>query len=151
MRHYHLNHHERVATGFTDLFVLRKTDFVSAVAGAREAVVLMPLVLGDVMMNTWLLEVRTNAAGVTQALGQFGIGVGPSHDQFVTNANLLAAGSEYFGATANSVPYLQMSAAAVNLTFSITPDAAETTAAMTAGEFWIWASISHKSERNLQA
>jgi len=151
MKHYRLKHEEARGLGFTDLFKILYTDFTSstAAAGVSADLVLTSLAVGDVLGTGTLLEVRTNAAGLTQADGS----AGPSTGGTILGAsNLLAAGGEYY-VPAASVAALPITAAA-NLVFTITPNSGlgveQAVNLISAGEFWLWVSIKRKADRAIQ-
>ena len=146
MRHYRLKQEERAGIGFTDLFVLTHADLTEAADNTVQAVVLSALAVGDLVMNNTLLEVRTNAnvvAAVTASVGVVG-----ALEQFVANSNLLAAGSEYFTVINTVAPYV--ATAAVDMVANFIPGANDNLLEITAGEFWIWATINRRAERNVQ-
>lgn len=146
MKAYRLKQEERAGIGFTDLFVVTKADLTSAVNNTAQSIVLTALAVGDLVMNNCLLEVKTNATVLATATGE--LGVTGATTQFITASDLLAAGTEYYTVAAAVAPYV--TTAAVNLLFTGRPGAAEALASMGAGEFWIWATINRKNERNVQ-
>lgn len=146
MKAYRLKNEERAGIGFTDLFVVRKADFTEAVNNTAQSIVLTALAVGDLVMNNTLLEVKTNATVLATATGA--VGVTGTVAALVAASNLLAAGDEYYTVAAGIAPYATI--AAVNLLFTGVPGAAEALASMGAGEFWIWATINRKAERNVQ-
>lgn len=146
MKAYRLKNEERAGIGFTDLFVVRKADFTEVTNNTAQSIILTALAVGDLVMNNTLLEVKTNATVLATATGS--VGVTGAVAQLVAASNLLAAGDEYYSVAATVAPYAAI--AAVNLLFTAVPGAAEALASMGAGEFWIWATINRKAERNVQ-
>lgn len=147
MKHYHLKREEQAGIGYTDLFIVTQADFTEAVDNTNQSITLASLAVGDVVMNNVLLEVRTNANVVAAVTGA--VGVTGSTAALLAAANLLAAGDEYYISGASIAPYVAI--AAVDLLFTGDPGTTDNLAEMTAGEFWIWASISRKADRNVQA
>jgi hypothetical protein len=147
MRHYHLNHHERLATGFTDVFAIYKADITQTLADEPSQVDLTPIKTGDLVMNDAFLEVITPVTGLTSALGALAVRAvaGP----LLGNSNLLAAGSRYYASEATTAPKAAISNGILG--FDLTAGAGEVPASLTAGEFRIWISICRKTERNFQA
>jgi hypothetical protein len=146
MKAYRLKNEERAGIGFTDLFVVTRADLTTAVNNTPQSIVLTALAVGDLVMNNTLLEVKVNATVLATATGS--VGVTSAVAQLVAASNLLAAGDEFYSVAAGVAPYATI--AAVNLLFTAVPGAAEALSAMGAGEFWIWATINRKAERNVQ-
>lgn len=146
MRAYRLKNEERGGIGFTDLFVVTHADFTEAVDDTNQSITLTPLAVGDLVMNNSLLEVRTNANVAAAVTGE--LGVTGSTAALIAASNLLAAGAEYFTVASTVGPYIATSA--VDLLFTGNPGATDNLDEMTAGEFWIWVTISRKADRNVQ-
>lgn len=144
MKHYRLTGQERVSAGFTDLFIVTHADFSSTEVGVSESVTLAAMPRGDVVMNA-LLEVKTPAAGLTVALGTF-LGL-------IVAVDLLSDGDPYYATDATAEPVI--ATADTTIQFQILPNTDEgdeqAVGDITAGEFWIWAAISRKADRTLQA
>jgi len=137
---------ERGGIGWTDLFIVTHADFTTVTDDVAQSITLCPLAIGDVVNNNVLLEVRTNANVVAAVTGS--VGVTGSVAALLAASDLLAAGGEYYASGSGIGAYAAI--AAVNLLFTADPGAADNVDEMTAGEFWIWATISRKAERNLQ-
>lgn len=144
MRHYQLNHHERLATGFTDLIAVRYTDFTSAVAQAPQTINLIPLAVGDLVGPEFLAEVKTTWAGLTSA--EMEIGITGNTNRWSGSFAVISA--KVVTALHDIAPLAV--AAATQLTATLTPDPQALNAA-TAGELRIWMRISRKAQRTLQA
>jgi len=147
MKHYHLKREEQAGIGFTDLFIVKEADFTEAVDNTNQSITLTALAVGDLVMNNSLLEVKTNANVVAAVTGE--LGVTGSTAALIAASNLLAAGDEYYTVANSVAPYVATSA--VNLLFTGNPGTNDNLAEMTAGEFWIWVTISRKADRNVQA
>lgn len=139
---------EALRMGFTDLFILRYSDFVSTVAGPGAGSVevknLLALNIGDVVWAEVLQESKTLwsefdsglAVGVTGNTGKFI----PAH-----------AITDLYTASGAAVAPHVVTAAGTYLVAEVTPGVGKSNSIVTAGEVWIWARISKRAQRNLQA
>lgn len=145
MRHYVLGREERISKGFTDLYVLNGSEF-SVTNATGKTLTIETLALGDMVMNNALLEVRTNLAGAGITLGEATVFAGAT---VLFNAvSLLPAGVKYYAPLASVPPHVVT--ASLTLAFGIAFDPAPGAFEVTAGEFWLWLSISRRKDRNLQ-
>lgn len=155
MRHYKLSKDQIAANGFTDLFVVSADDLTVTTDDLLQNIALDTLMLGDVVRNHTLLEIKkiiapqpsANAA-VTASVGRTGAG----YVDCLAASALMAAGTATPVKTAyaageaiadqviaadNTVLYCQVD---IN-------DADGDLATITAGEIWIWTYIDRTSER----
>lgn len=112
-------------------------DFI---INATTAKVLSALALGDRVSDVFT-EVITGVAGPTATLS---VGIVGSLTLFTTNADV-AAGTvvPYVSAVAAVTPY------PVNTAVNLVANMVISNVAVTAGEVWIWAKISRKTDRNI--
>jgi hypothetical protein len=156
MNHYVLNNAQKAATGFTDLFVIKYTDWIESTNDTDEAITLIDCGLGDFLDNRVLVEVKTNVAGLTTCNGLVSIAsdgtLTTTATAVVASSNLLAAGSEYYTG-AESVPHICITDTTSNVVFIADPgtNTQSTADEATAGEIWIWLNYSRAADRLIQA
>jgi hypothetical protein len=140
MKHYNLKTLQLTKTGFTDLFILSSAD-TDFVLNATTAKVLTALAVGDVVQRV-MSEVKTAVAGPTATLS---VGVVGALTQF-TAASDVATGTTvpYVAAVASVTPY------PTNTAVNMVANTVISNVAVTAGEVWVWASISRVGDRVIQ-
>lgn len=146
MRHYSAKTLEFTKSGFTDLYILSTSNLPATVGGApvndfsvgfnAQAIVLTALKAGDAVLKA-LVDIKTAVVGPTGApTGQVKTGTGG-----VAITPTVAVKTATGCVTDNTVVGATISTAAENLVF-LTAAGGGDSAAATAGEIWIWASIS---------
>ena len=149
MKHYNVKTLAQTKAGWTDLFIVKYADAVVAgtygdfVKNATTAITLTTLQPGDVVFRV-MTEVITAVAGPTATLSA---GITGSLTLFTTNADV---------ATSTAVPYVAAVAAVTpwpvqSTAIAMTANTVISNTAVTAGEVWIWACISRKADRTIDA
>jgi hypothetical protein len=140
---------QQINGGFTDLFVVTLADATETTDDTDQAIKLLDLAVGDIVYPNVLMEVKSNAAGLTTANAS--VGINDALTAFVAASSLLAAGNEYFVPAESAPPYATV-ATGKSLVINLDPGA--DTAALsdlTALEVWVWVQISRKSDRAIEA
>jgi hypothetical protein len=169
MKHYKFSAIQAASTGFTDMFVISKADWVT---NATTAHVLDTLAVGDLVWRV-ATEVITGIAGptatmsvgITGALTLFTPAVDISAGTSVPYAmgTRLTVGTGFIAATSAGAvttaltnatsgvvgPYNATSVWATHTATSLVANAILSDDALTAGEVRIWANISRKATRDI--
>lgn len=135
---------QRVAGFFTDLFVIKSTDFTTAVNNTAQSFTLAALAIGDIVEGIGLLEVKTVVAGLVTCTAD--VGVTGALTQYINGVDCVGAGAIAFVPAGSANPFACI-AANKSLLATFHPGAAEALASATAGEVWIWARISRVADR----
>jgi hypothetical protein len=137
MRSYTLNQYERAMTGgFTDLYVLKKDDWVP---NDTTTYTLCDLNPGDAVYRV-LMETKTYLAG--PATGTLSVGLDSDPDSMIDDSDIKSAADKY---VVKGNPEAVLQAAG-----SLVANAILGAGAATAGEVWIWATISRAADRNVK-
>lgn len=138
MKHYNAKTLQFTKPGFTDLWVIELADWIKNATTAR---VLTALALGDVVTRV-VTETRIAVAGPTATVS---VGVVGALTTF-TAASDVATGTvvPYVAAVASVTPY------PTNTAVNMVSNEILSNVTVTAGEVWIWASISRLADRQLQ-
>lgn len=174
MKTYALKNHQMAKQGWTHLFILSKAD-ADFILNATTAVVLTALAAGDLVSRVFT-EVKTEVAGPTATLS---IGVTSALTQFTDASDIATStaltyvankatagnvGTGFIAATSAGA----VTTALTNATSGVVPGSGPapyvalstknllantiiSNVAVTAGEVWIWASISRQADRVIQA
>ena len=127
-------------TGFTDVFVLDKSDMTTLVNGTQ--VTLCKLAAGDIVFPSRMFqEVKTAVTGPT-GTPTMSVGVTGTATQFTAATSIIATGAV---APTSAPAYV---AAATNLIVDFEAGGGNGAAAA-AGEIWVWASISRAADRSV--
>lgn len=160
MRHYLLKNKQQANGGFTDLFVLTAADLASqSTDDALLNVALTTLNKGDVVLDNTMAHIKTEFtpdpsanATVTLSVGR----TGTAYTDMLAASNLINSGTQIAAdvcyAAGASVAHQVIAAddTVVYAQFDIT-DTDGDLATITAGEVWVWMTISRKAERDIQA
>lgn len=141
MTPYTLNQYERAMSGFTHVFKLGIADMATLVNGTK--ITLCPLAVGDIVWPAKLLqEVRTLVTGPT-GTPTASVGITAAVTQF-TAATSIISGTQQVVPT-SAAPYVV--ATGTNLVVDFEAGGGNGAAA-TAGEIWVWVSLSLIADRN---
>lgn len=131
--------------GFTEVFLLTFQDWTSTVI-APETIVLTPLAVGDLVGAELMVDCTVPFSGMGFAI--LTVGVTGMLDYFIAPVSLLGTDPIYRAAGAGVAPYLALAATNLVATMDFV-DSPPSVAAQ--GEMKIWARISRRARRILQA
>ncbi len=141
MKQYTLNQMEKAQSGFTDLYILTIADMTS-LANSTD-ITLSKLVAGDIVFpSKMLVEVRTAVVGPT-GTPTGSVGITGAVTQFTAATSVIATG---YVAPTGAAAYIVTGS--TNLLYDFQAGGGNGAAA-TAGEIWVWASISRYADRSV--
>lgn len=160
MKHYRLKALQQTKTGFTDLFVLTHEDVNSNdTDDLLSNVALCTLQKGDVVFDKTVAQLKTEFtpdpsanATVTLSVGRTSSG----YTDFLGASNLINAGTQiaagiaYAAGASVANQVIAADGTVVYAQFDIN-DADGDLEDLTAGEVWVWMSISRSADRDIQA
>jgi hypothetical protein len=150
-KHYQLQRPDRVF-GWTDLFVVNRTELTETTDNTAQAIVLDVLKKGDVVAQNALIEIGTVFAGPSDLTATCSVGVTSALTTFTPAATICTAGAGATVATGDTSDCQTNShyiaAADINLLANFIPDADSALDEFTAGELRIWLTISRYADRS---